>query len=66
MVEGKEKLKILIKHLKGHNEDHANEIIELANTAKELGNGELHDLLIKSGEELNVSNITLQKALDLL
>jgi hypothetical protein len=61
-----EKLKILINHLKGHNEDHAKEIIELAQKAKKLGHDEVHDLLLKSAEELRVSNISLEKAEKLL
>ena len=46
-----EKLKILISHLKGHNEDHAKEIIELAQKAKKLGHDEVHDLLLKSAKK---------------
>ncbi|NLP37768.1 MAG: hypothetical protein GX893_08565 [Firmicutes bacterium] len=66
MVEKLEKLKVLINHLKDHNEDHAKEITELAQTAKEFGHKEVHDLLLKSAEVLRVSNISLEKASELL
>ncbi|NLM52198.1 MAG: hypothetical protein GX197_05205 [Firmicutes bacterium] len=66
MVEKLEKLKVLINHLKEHNEDHAKEITELAQTAKELGHQEVHDLLLQSAEELRASNVSLAKATELL
>ena len=59
------KLKVIINHLKDHNEDHAKEITELAQTAKEFGHKEVHDLLLKSAEGFRVSNISL-KASELL
>lgn len=65
-MENKEKLKVLINHLVGHNEEHAQEILDMAKTALELGNQEAHDLLVKGGEELRGSNDALNKALELL
>ncbi|MFZ7133411.1 MAG: hypothetical protein ACOWWR_13745 [Eubacteriales bacterium] len=66
MADKAEKLKILINHLIGHNEDHAQEIVGLAETAKELGSNEAHDLLLQGVDELRTSNISLKKAFDLI
>lgn len=66
MVEKLEKLKVLIKHLEEHNEEHAKEITGLAQTAKELGRQDVHDLLLKSAEELRTSNVSLAEAFALL
>lgn len=59
-------LKALLNYLIGHNEEHAEEIKELALTAKELGSEQAHELLTKGVEELQTSNISLKKAYDLL
>lgn len=66
MVESAERLQLLIKHLKSHNEEHAKELIEMAEKAKELGYKEVCNLLLQSREEMRMSNMTLQKAYDLL
>ncbi|NTW72235.1 MAG: hypothetical protein HGA49_08355 [Eubacteriaceae bacterium] len=59
-------LKALLKYLVNHNEDHAQEIIDLAKTADALGNKDVFDLMKQGAYELQLSNITLKKALDLL
>lgn len=66
MAEKNEKLKILLEHLIKHNTDHAMEIKEMADTAKGLGFGEAAGLLVQGSDEMNASNDTLKKALDLI
>lgn len=64
MVDNVEKLKVMLKHLEGHNEEHAQEIQGLAQKAKEFGNIEAYDFMLKSVEELRLSNASLEKALE--
>ena len=64
MADKREKLEILLKHLIGHNKDHAAEIKGLAETAKELGMEEASELLLKGMKEMDASNATLSIALD--
>lgn len=66
MEDKMKELKALLNYLIGHNEEHAEEIKELAQTAKDLGSEEAHALLIKGVEELQTSNVSLKKAFDLL
>ncbi|QSX09080.1 hypothetical protein J0B03_03150 [Alkalibacter rhizosphaerae] len=66
MADKNEKLKILLEHLIKHNTDHALEIKEMAATAEELGFGDAGKLLVQGSNEMNLSNDTLKKALDLI
>ena len=66
MADKNEKLKILLEHLIKHNTDHALEIKEMAETAKELGFGDAAGFLVQGSDEMNTSNDTLKKALDLI
>lgn len=66
MADKNDKLKILLEHLIKHNTDHALEIKEMAETAKELGFGDAAGLLIQGSDEMNTSNDTLKKSLDLI
>ncbi|MPW27153.1 hypothetical protein GC105_15350 [Alkalibaculum sp. M08DMB] len=59
-------LKALLNHLIGHNENHADEIKQLAQRAKDLEIEESYELMIKGTKELQNSNVSLKKAYDLL
>lgn len=59
-------LKALIQHLLGHNESHANEIVGLADRAKELGSEDAYTHLLEGVKDLQTSNESLKKALDVL
>ncbi|MBF7096479.1 hypothetical protein [Alkalibacter mobilis] len=66
MADNKEKLKILLEHLIGHNVDHAKEIKGLAESAGEFGFEDARELLLKGSEEMEVSNNTLKEALEII
>ena len=59
-------LEALLNYLINHNEDHAQEIVELAVKAKEMGKEEVNNNLAKGVEYLKYSNEMLKKALQLL
>jgi len=59
-------LKVLLNYLINHNEDHAQEIVELAVKAKEMGKEEVNNNLAKGVEYLKSSNEMLKKALQFL
>jgi len=59
-------LEALSNYLINHNEDHAQEIVELAVKAKEMGKEEVNSNLAKGVEYLKSSNEMLKKALQLL
>lgn len=66
MADKNEKLRILLEHLIKHNTDHAAEIKDMAATAEELGFGDAAKLLVQGSDEMNASNDTLNKALELI
>jgi hypothetical protein len=53
----------LLEYLIKHNQDHAGEIMELADRAQVLGNGLAYRHIVKGVELLNDSNASLQAAL---
>lgn len=56
-------LDTLLTYLISHNQDHANEIIELAETALAHGQNTAHADLMRGVEALNISNEHLIRAL---
>jgi hypothetical protein len=54
----------LLTYLIKHNEEHAEEIMELAQRAQVLGNGPAYQHIVKGVELLNDSNQSLQAALE--
>jgi hypothetical protein len=59
-------LEALLEYLVKHNQDHAQEIMELAARAQSLGKTEVHDKLVHGVELLNESNESLKAALSVL
>lgn len=58
-----EELVALLRYLVKHNEDHASELLELADRARELGKEDAHGHLARGVELLRESNTSLQTAL---
>ena len=53
----------LLTYLIKHNQDHAQEIMELAERAQGLGHGQAYQHIVRGVELLNQSNDSLQAAL---
>lgn len=62
----RKRLKALLEHGVEHNEDHRKETEEWAETAKDLNNQEVHDLLMATSEALKEAVSTLSEALEKL
>jgi hypothetical protein len=58
-----EELATLLHYLVKHNEDHAAEIMELADRARDLGQEDAYDQLVLGVRLLRDSNASLQAAL---
>ena len=61
-----EELEALLEYLVKHNDDHAAEIEDLADRAKQLGNPEAYEQLTHGVELLRESNQWLRSALRML
>ncbi|MDO4542868.1 MAG: hypothetical protein Q4C00_08605 [Bacillota bacterium] len=66
MEEKTKKITALLDHLVHHNEHHAEEIGELAASARELGKEEAATLIEAGVKAMNESNIKLREALEAL
>ena len=59
-----EELRLLLDYLVKHNQEHANELMDLAERVKAQGHKKAYDHMAKGVELLNGSNQSLQEALD--
>jgi hypothetical protein len=66
MEDAMRELEALLDYLIKHNEDHAGEILGLAERAKSLGKKEAYDHLAKGVDLLTASNESLRAALQTL
>ena len=58
-----QQIKSLLEYLIKHNQDHASEIMDLAERAQTLGNTEAYEHIVRGVDLLNDSNESLQAAL---
>jgi hypothetical protein len=65
-VDDIQQIKSLLEYLIKHNQDHAGEIMDLAERAQTLGNTEAYQHIVKGVDLLNESNASLQAALAVL
>jgi hypothetical protein len=61
-----EELEALLRYLVKHNEDHAAEITELADRARDLGKQDAYEHLVRGVQQLLESNQSLRAALTTL
>ena len=66
MEHNTEELVALLRYLVKHNEDHAGELLELADRARELGQQDAYGHLARGVELLRDSNASLRTALSTL
>ena len=59
-----EELRLLLEYLVKHNQEHADELMDLAARVKAQGNEKAHDHMAKGFDLLNESNLSLQEALE--
>jgi hypothetical protein len=61
-----QEMKTLLEYLVKHNEDHADEIMDLAEQAEAAGNTQAHQYIARGVDLLNESNESLRAALAVL
>ena len=59
-----EELRLLLEYLVKHNQEHANELMDLAARVKAQGHETAYDHMARGVDLLNGSNQSLQEALD--